>query len=164
MDSHRIGISYPSAGKRFRAERPTQRSDGTPPGFRSQPDALCKGRTVADLLVAGKSLQARRRMRVRAVIDVFRAGGPTPRLGKLIGALFPLRLLPREVRGIREQQRLELIRLNVREEPVRTASCQVRDLLMQGRLNGRSAVQGIRRRTGESRKVQTEVRRDQRTS
>ena len=70
-------------------------------------------------------------MGVWAVIDVFRAGGPTPRRRKLIGPLFPLRLLPCEVRGIREQQRFELMRLDVREESVGAASCRAHNLLMQ---------------------------------
>ena len=118
-----------------------------------QSDARGKGWTVTHLVVPGKPLQQRRRMRVRAIVDVFRARGAAPGRCKLRRPPRPLGSLTGNLRRVREQQSLELIRLYVRHEPVGAASRGAHDLPMQRRLDGRCTVQGIRWRTGESRKV-----------
>ena len=64
-------------GKRFEAGEPRSEVAALLP-YTIQPDARGNSGTVPHLVVSGESPQARRRMGVRAVIDVFRAGDAVP--------------------------------------------------------------------------------------
>ncbi len=74
-------------------------------------------------------------MGVWTIVDVLRAGGSPADSFKLADELPPLGLRFHEPPGIRKQQGLELVGLNVRQKPFRVAPDLVDDRRMEPSFN-----------------------------
>ena len=82
-----------------------------------------------------------------AVVDVLGAAGCPPRRIQLAHVLPPRRLHQWELRGVREQQGLEFMGLNVWQESIRTASNRIDDRRMEPRLDGDGPIYGVQFRS-----------------
>ena len=83
-------------------------------------------------------------MGVRTIVDVLRAGGSPTGSFKLADELRPFGLRFREPPGIRKQQGLELVGLNVRQKPFRMAPGLLDDLRVEVSFNGCGPIERIR--------------------